>query len=196
MAAEAVYRMKLGEFIAWEKKQETRHEFIDGEIYAMAGGRYLHSDIAANIQGELFAKLRGSGCKPKSSDMAVLIGEQYVFPDVVVNCGKPEFYQGDDTIMTNPIMVVEVLSPSTEQKDRGYKLAGYRQIAALQVYLLVHQNQPVVECYLRQNATQWLYTVYTGVDAVIPLDCLGCELTLAEIYRDVEFAENPVEDTP
>jgi Uma2 family endonuclease len=187
MAAEAICQMNIGEFIAWERKQETRHEYIDGIIYDMAGGSYKHSDIAANFQGELFARLRGSECKPKNSDLAVLIGKRYVYPDVVVNCGKPEFYDEDEYILTNPIVLFEVLSDSTEKKDRGYKLDGYQQIPSLMTYVLVSQDCPRVESYVRFNATQWLYTAYIGLDAVLTLDCIGCELKLSEIYRDVEF---------
>ena len=196
MAAEAICQMSLGEFIAWERKQETRHEYIDGEIYDMAGGSNFHSDIGANMMIALGTQLLGSGCRPRGSDMAVLVGTRYVYPDLSIGCGKPEFYQEGNSILTNPIIVIEVLSDSIEAKDRGRKLSGYQQIPSLQMYVLVSQHQPIVECYQRYNTTQWLYTAYVGSETVVPFDCIECELKLTEIYRDIDFSQHQSDESP
>ncbi len=198
MSAEEIHRMSLEEFEEWEHQQESRYEYIDGIIYNMAGAAYTHNGIATNFIALFHAAAQKTGCIPRSSDMGVRLSDRNVYPDVVVNCGKPEFYGKRKDILTNPVLIVEVLSVSTMQKDRGFKLLAYQQIPSLQVYLMAWQNKPIVEAYVRQNNGQtWSYTAYLGLDTLIPIERLDCELKLADIYQWVEFEEatDTVEDT-
>ena len=189
MSAQEIPIVSLEEFLEWESKQETRHEFIDGVIYNMAGAAYTHNTIIINMTIELGLKLRDSKCSLQNSEMGVLVGERYVYPDLLVHCGKPEFYKERKDIMTNPVLVVEVLSKSTEIRDRGYKLVAYQQIPTIQAYLMLWQTKPIAELYLRRDDAPWQQFVFVGMETVVPLDCIGTELKLSEAYREVEFAE-------
>ncbi len=193
MSAQEIPVISLEEFLEWESKQETRHEFLDGIIFNMAGAAYEHIAIVSTTSTELGVQLRGSGCLPLGNDMAVLVGEQYVYPDITVLCGKPEFYQGKTGIVTNPVLVIEVLSKSTELRDRGYKLYAYQQISTLQAYLMLWQTKPIAELYVRRDDAPWQQSVYIGMETTISLDCIHCELKLSEVYREVEFAEENVD---
>jgi len=187
MSAEEIHRMTLEEFEIWERQQDTRYEYIDGIIYNMAGAAYIHNQIAGNLIGQFYIHGQKTGCSPKPSDMGVRLSDRNVYPDVVVNCGKPEFHGDRKDILTNPILIVEVLSASTEKKDRGFKLLEYQRIASLQVYLMVWQDKPIVECYLRQDQQHWTYTAYVGMETIVPLECLQCELKLSDNYQWVDF---------
>lgn len=197
MSAEEIYRMSLEEFEEWERQQDSRYEYINGVIYNMAGAPYTHNQIAGNLIALLHNAAPKTGCSPKPSDMGVRLSDRNVYPDVVVNCGKPEFHNNRKDILTNPIVVVEVLSESTASNDRGFKLLEYQKIASLQAYLMVWQDKPIVEVYSRQNPPQWNYTAYIGLETSFSLECLQCELKLADIYQWVEFedATDAVEDS-
>jgi len=195
MSAQEIEVMSIEEFLEWESKQETRHEFIDGVIFNMAGAAYEHNTIAVNVIIELGGKLRGSGCSLKNNDMGVLVGEQYVYPDITVLCGKPEFYKGKRGIITNPVLVIEILSTSTEIRDRGYKLYAYQQIPTMQAYLMLWQTKPIAELYVRRDDAPWQQFVFVGMETAIPLDCIHCELKLSEVYREIEFNTEEIDDT-
>lgn len=183
------------EYITLERKaipdaQTVRSEYINGEIINMPGASYAHNLITANISARLHANLQGTGCAVFANDMRISIptAKSYFFPDVGVVCEEPRFEDDVFDTLLNPIVVVEVLSPSTEAYDRGEKFAHYRQLPSLQEYLLVAQDQIRVEHYHRQER-QWIFTDFERHDEILPLPSLQCELPLQEIYERVTFAD-------
>lgn len=177
------------EYLAWERKQETKHEYWAGEVYAMAGASESHNLISANIVAGLHTQLRGLGCRVYPGDIRIRIPATglYTYADVTVVCGRPQFDDSEQDTLLNPTLIVEVLSHSTESYDRGTKFQNYRSLASLTDYLLVAQDRPQVEHYARQNDNQWLLTEVTGLEGNDRLPSLGCTIALADVYDLVEF---------
>ena len=177
------------EYIALERKAHFKSEYFDGHIIAMSGASRQHNRITLDISTELNLQLRGKDCEVFSSDMRVRSGDSdaYFYPDVVVVCGKQEFEDDVLDTLLNPILVVEVLSPSTEAYDRGEKFARYKQLASLQEYLLVSQDSVRVEHH-RRHVAQWMLSHYRALDEVLLLPSIGGELSLRDIYRRVIFS--------
>lgn len=178
------------EYVAFERTTDARHEYLDGHVYAMAGESIEHSRICVNVAAELRAQLRGGPCEALSPNMKVVTSPAGLFsyPDVVVVCGEPQFYDGRRDILTNPTVVFEVLSPSTEAYDRGDKFLRYRtQVASLQEYVLVSQHRPLVEHYVRQPDGTWSYSSAAGLSESLDLPSIGCRLALSEVYDRVTF---------
>jgi Uma2 family endonuclease len=183
-------RYTVEEYFELESKSELRHEYIDGEIVALAGASKEHVNITMRTLETLFPQLRRGNCRAFSSDLAVRISDiRYVYPDLSLVCGEARYQdqQGVD-VLTNPILVIEILSPTTEIKDRVDKFAAYRTISSLQEYVLISQDKPLIERYLRQPNDEWLYTGARGLEAALELRSVGCVLALADVYADVEFA--------
>jgi Uma2 family endonuclease len=180
------------EYLARERLAEIKSEYYDGETFAMAGGSKEHSLIATNAATELNLQLRERPCEVYNSDMRVQVAEAgpYTYPDVTVVCGEAQFADAEVDTLLNPTLIVEVLSPTTEDWDRGGKFERYQRIAALQGYVVIAQDRPRVEHYARQAEGQWLLTVTTGLDGVVSLPSIGCELALREVYRKVPFPED------
>jgi Uma2 family endonuclease len=178
------------EYLAFERGTDARHEYLDGHVYAMAGESIEHSRICVNVSGELRARLKGHPCEVLSPNMKVVTSPSGLFsyPDVVVVCGEPQFYDERRDILTNPAVVFEVLSPSTEAYDRGEKFLRYRtQIETLREYILVSQHRPLVEHYVRQPDGSWSYSSAGGLDAAVNLSSIDCRLPLSEIYDRIVF---------
>ena len=177
------------EYLAFERKATTKHEYLNGQIVAMSGASFAHNFITVNIATHLNIQLMNGECRVATSDMRVKVPQtdSYFYPDVVVVCGEPR--AEDDTFDTllNPTVVVEVLSPSTEVYDKGEKFEHYQQIASLKEYVLISQDKIRVEHYRRQE-TEWLQTEFQGLEDVLSLLSIGCELRLQDIYRRVEVA--------
>src|SRR5262249_44191428 len=159
----------------------------DGELFAMAGGSEEHSLIAVNVCIELGLQLREHPCKVYNSDLRVQVAEEgpYTYPDVTVVCGEARFADAEVDTLLNPTVIVEVLSPTTEAWDRSGKFEQYQQMASLQEYVLIAQDRPRVERYARQGEGEWLLTVASGLEGVIALPSIGCELALREVYRKI-----------
>ncbi len=176
-------------YLALERKATTKSEYVNGEIYAMAGASREHNYIAGDLFGELRIQLRGRGCALFMSDMRVRISATglYTYPDVVVACGKPRFEGAQSDVLLNPTVIFEVLSPSTEAYDRGAKFAHYRYLPSLQEYVLVAQDRMQVDHYARMG-NQWLLTAYNKPEEILALPSIECNLPLAEIYAQVELA--------
>ena len=178
------------EYLSLEDEALEKSEFFQGRIYAMAGGSYDHAAISLNIGGELRSLVKGKNCQLSSSDTRVKIPNSSLntYPDVTVICGKPELhlYNNSQTIL-NPMLIVEVLSPTTEKYDRGFKFENYKQISTLTDYLLVAQDRAKVEHFVRQPDDSWSCTVSEGLDATVKIASLECELPLAEIYLKVDL---------
>lgn len=186
-------KMSEAEYLALEPEAGVRYEYIDGEIYAMSGASTNHTEIASGLFGSLDRRLDPQACRAYNPDLRVSYNarQNYYYPDVTVVCG-PAHTIPELTLMTitNPTLIVGVLSPSTEQVDRGVKWRDYRAIPSLQEYILVAQDEPLVEQFVRQTGTpkvRWLFEVTTGLDKAITLPSLNITIPMAEIYRRVTF---------
>ena len=205
MAASAAHtRLTPEEYIAFERKalpdaDIIRHEYINGELIAMFGASRAHNLITGNISGELHTQLRGSECETYANAMRVSTPTttSYFYPDVVVVCEKPRFEDDVFDTLLNPIILVEVLSPSTEAYDRREKFAHYRQLPSLQEYILVSQDKVLVEHYRRQEKQEntavtgrdWIFTDFRKLEESLPLTSIQCELPLQEIYERITFPD-------
>ena len=192
MSSAAKPYLSLQEYLAQERRAEIKSEYYDGEVFTMAGGSKERSVIAANVNGVLWPQLSNKPCDIYTSDMRVQVSEvgPYTYPDVTVVCGEAQFVDAEVDTLLNPTLIVEVLSPTTEAWDRGGKFEDDQQIPALQEYLLIAQDRPRVEQYARQAEGRWHLTVATGLDGMVSLPSIGCELTLREVYRRINFPEN------
>lgn len=174
-------------YLAYEQETDMRYEYIDGEIYAMAGGTENHSLITANALTEVGYQLRGSACRAYTSDMRAKISDiKYVYPDFSVVCGEAEFADDNHTMLINPIMSVEVMSPSSANYDKGLKGDFYRSLSSLKAYLLLDQNRIFAQLYTLQD-TGWLLQQFDQAEMTIPLKAIHCTLPLTEVYRNIVF---------
>lgn len=174
------------EYLAFERASTEKHEYSGGEIFAMSGGTSDHAAVAANILRELGNALFGRGCRVHTSDMRVHIPEtgKFVYPDASIVCGRPEFKDERQDTLTNPVLVVEVLSESTEAYDRGDKFAAYQTIPSLRHYVIAAQNKPRIEVYTRQADGGWLFFAY-GAGEKATLSALECVVDVDRVYTDV-----------
>lgn len=188
MATAALTYYTPEEYLALERHAEFKSEYIDGRIVAMTGASAPHNLIAGSVHAELRARFRGRACRAFISDMRVQIGDgrRYTYPDVVAVCGEPKFQDGALDTLMNPALIVEVLSPTTEAYDRGEKFQHYRSIETLQEYVLILQDRPLVERFVRHGEFWHLGTV-TSLDASLELTSVGCTIPLRDIYENVEF---------
>lgn len=177
------HRYTLAEYLELEATSRVRHEFYAGEIYAMAGGTPEHAAMAAAITASLGRELEGTPCRPYSSDLRVrvLATGLATYPDVAVICGPSERDPESPTHVTNPKLLVEVLSPATEDYDRGEKLQHYQRIPSLEAVVLVDHRAPLVELWLR-TGDAWSKRTYGPGDSV-PLETIGCTLPVDAVYR-------------
>ncbi len=178
----------LDEYRAIEEKAEERSEYRDGEIVLMPGGSLNHSRISGNIFAFLKFILRDTQFEPINSDLRLWIPDyrRGLYPDVMVFDGEPQLNDTRRDEVLNPILIVEVLSPNTASYDRENKFRIYRSISSFREYLLVEQDEPFVERYSKQ-AQGWLLADFNGLERSIPLESVGIELPMAEIYRSVVF---------
>lgn len=180
------------EYLARERRAEVKSEYVCGKIVAMSGASRRHNLISLNVGTQFNTQLATSPCEAYTSDIRVRVSEAgaYRYPDVVVACGEPQFEDRELDTLLNPTVIVEVLSDSTEETDRGSKFVQYRQIQTLTDYLLISQNRICIEHYTRQTEQQWLFVEVTDLAATISLPSIGCVLRLSEVYRKVRFAES------
>lgn len=181
-------RLTPQEYLERERKAEKKSEYDDGVIVAMSGASWEHNLITSNVLRELGNQLRGKPCAVVGQDMRVRVPEcnRYYYPDIVVVCGKPLFEDGELDTLLNPTLIIEVLSDSTETRDRGGKWLCYQTLDALTTYVLVAQAEPLIEIYRLQEST-WTYSKVKGSEEDLSLDAIGCELRLADVYERVEF---------
>ena len=180
------YYLSPEEYLTIERNAEFKSEYFDGVAYAMAGGSERHNLITGNLVTELNVQLRAAPCRVYPSDMKVRLpnSKRFFYPDVSVICGETQFADEERDVILNPVLIVEVLSESTEAFDRGKKFSSYQQIESLREYLLVAQDEFVVEHYLRQE-DGWLYTKASGLDSALDLPALNCRMALSDIYNKV-----------
>ena len=182
------YFVSPEEYLERERRAEYKSEYFAGEIVAMAGAKRKHNLVSNNVSASLTGQLRDEPCEVYSNDMRVQADKekQYSYPDVVVVCGEPQFRDGREDTLLNPTVIVEVLSPSTEAKDRGEKFLRYRQIESLTDYLLIAQDERRVEQFTKQWDGSWRL-VETFDTGEMRLDSIGCILTLADVYNKVKM---------
>lgn len=176
------------DYLRLERAAEFKHEYFEGEIRAMAGASFAHNRICANLTGELYGQLRGKTCAVVGSDqrLRILSGSAYVYPDVTVVCGPPAFNEEKtfDTLL-NPTLLVEVLSPSTANNDRGEKFMYYRQVPSLRQFLLLDSARVHAELYSLDEPGRWVLTETRELATVLDLSSIGCRVPLAEVYAGV-----------
>ena len=185
-------RYSITDYRRLEEVADERHEYRDGVIVAVSGGTLEHSAIAGNIYALLRNALRRTQFKPYNSDLRVWLPQHNwgVYPDVMVIEGVAEFNDDRRDEITNPRLIVEVLSRSTEAYDRGDKFKYYRSLASFCEYVLVDQYQPYVECYTQTDEGDWLLRSHEGLEAQITLKTLNTQLALADIYEDIAWVAN------
>jgi Uma2 family endonuclease len=200
--AQPVHKLTEAEYLELERNAQTKSEFFGGEMLAMSGGTRWHSLISMNVGCALGnqLKVRACGCVAFDSNLRVkvLATGLYTYPDLIVACGKHEFVDEEQDTLTNPTVLFEVLSDSTEAYDRGAKFENYRRIPSLKEYVLVSQKAPHIEQFIRQEAGQWLLREAKGMEGTLTLPSLGVTLALSEVYANVEFrpASPPQDPTP
>ncbi|WP_333411828.1 Uma2 family endonuclease [Microcoleus sp. T2B6] len=178
--------MTVEEYLEWEAQQEIRHEYVNGEVFAMTGSTIPHNDLALNFYTALRPHLRSRGCRMNVSDVKLQVSFQsrYYYPDVIVSC-DPEDINSRNFIQ-NPKIIVEVLSPSTSAKDRDEKFTCYLKIPTLQEYILIDSQKIFVERYCRGEGRMWLYYSYTAGE-IITLSSIEFDLPIALLYEGVGF---------
>ncbi len=178
------------DYLTFEREADTRHEFLDGAIYAMAGESLPHSRICVNLSGEVRQQLKGKRCEALSPNMKVRTSSAslFAYPDLTIVCGEPLFHDRKKDVLTNPQVIFEVLSPSTAEYDRTTKFQKYRMgNETLTDYILVSQDKPFVEHFFKQADGKWLYQSYGAIDDLLKFETIECELSLREIYDRIEF---------
>jgi len=175
------------EYLALDRKAEVKSEYYAGQIIAFAGASKQHNLIVANVLAGIHRQLVDRPCNVYPSDMRVRISKtgMYAYPDIVVTCGEEQFADENSDILLNPIVLIEVLSESTANYDRGDKFNQYRRIESLREYILVSQEPYRADQYVRQNDTQWLLTEFHRAEDVIRFSSINCELALKEIYAKI-----------
>jgi Uma2 family endonuclease len=178
------------QYLELEQNAEFKSEYWNGHMYAMAGGTPRHSEAGTRFAAAAIARL-GNRCGVFNSDLRVLDSEDglYTYPDVSIVCGEPEY--GEAHTLANPTVLVEVLSPSTEASDRGFKFERYQHLASLQEFVLISVEKPRVETFLRQadGSSSWRYQYVEGIEAAVRIQSVGIDVPLAEIYGGVSFRD-------
>jgi Uma2 family endonuclease len=176
-------RLSVAEYLEAEKDSPVRHEYVDGQIFAMAGASDRHNRIAGTFYNRLDDHLGDGPCEPFISDMKVWVSETvYYYPDVVVACDGPG---ADEYYRQQPRLIIEVSSPSTERIDRSEKLLAYKQVKSLKEYVIVSQGRVHVEVFRRGRGDRWSWEMLTELSDELRLESVGLTLTLAEVYRRV-----------
>lgn len=178
--------VSYAEYIELEEKSATKHEWLDGVIFDMAGASPEHAALAMAVGGALIEQLRGKRCRVFSSDLKirVLATKLATYPDVSVVCGSLERDPDSQAAVTNPTVLIEVLSDSTEGYDRGEKFAHYRRIPSLREYVLVSQSKPMIEVFRKNEAGLWVLVAEAGAGEEAALDSIGCVLNVDQVYTD------------
>ncbi|NCO35401.1 MAG: hypothetical protein AUJ92_08485 [Armatimonadetes bacterium CG2_30_59_28] len=179
------------EFLSGERIAEAKSEYLNGEVYAMAGASEPHNLIVGNVIREFGNRLKGRRCRIYPSDMRLQVSETglFTYPDVMVVCDTPVFNDDKVDTLLNPNIIIEVLSPTTEANDRGWKWAHYRQLESLVEYILIPQEAYRIEQFVRQQDGAWVFREYQGLSEALTVYSPNCEIALADIYYLVELGQ-------
>lgn len=191
MAIETPVRLTVEEYLAWEEKNFEKHEYIDGEVRCMAGAKGTHNRIMMNIAVSIGRQLDNSDCFLLSSEMRVKAAEtRYVYPDMSAVCGEAQFARDNEMELVNPLLVIEVTSPTSIDIDRGEKMDLYFEVPSIQAYLIIDQHRVSAELSIRADAG-WRTTSYEDLDDIVPLEILNCALPMKQIYRGINLEAPP-----
>jgi Uma2 family endonuclease len=187
IALKSDYYMSPEEYLAFEHHSDIKHEYIDGEVYAMAGTGGVQNIISGNLYMSLRNSLQGSACRTYFADMKVKLGQgqKFFYPDLVITCDQRD--EPTLSYVTFPTVIIEVLSESTEKFDRGKKFQYYRTIPSLQEYILVSSQEYLIECFRRTKNDLWTLQTYEGLNAIIRIENLAIDAPLSEIYATLNF---------
>lgn len=189
MAEKSLSEVTYETYLSLEAESDSKYEYHDGFIVAMAGGTPAHSQLGANIVTELNLAIRSEGlsCRVYNSDLKVRLEtlNRTYYPDASVGCEEPSFSQKDPHALINPILIVEVLSASNQSFDRGIKFHHYRQLDSLKEYLLISQTEVMVDVFSRQEEEVWKTRTIRGWDASLELASLGCSIPLRNLYQQI-----------
>ncbi len=184
-------------YLEFERAAETRHEYSDGHIYAMAGESLAHSRICINIAREISLSLKGKNCEALSPNMKVRAETKglFAYPDLSIVCGEPIFHDEQKDVLLNPKVIIEVLSPSTQRYDQTKKFFKYRkEIPSLTDYILIYQDVAFIEHHEKQNDGRWVHNVFDGLQDTLRIPSIESEVSMAEIYDRAEgLIEQPVD---
>jgi Uma2 family endonuclease len=192
MSAAPKPKLTAEEYLEIERRAKFKSEFYKGEMFAMAGSSREHNRIKENLVGELFARLKGGPCQTLSSDQRVMVDVTglYTYPDIVILCGPGIYDPADRDTLTNPTAIIEVLSPSTEKYDRGQKFRHYQQLPSLVEYVLVAQDEPLCDRYVRQADGSWALVAFVELTATLAFTSIPVRIPLADVYAGITFPES------
>lgn len=191
----------VDQYLRMERDSVERHEYVDGEIFEMAGESDAHGDISVNLVRDLSLQLKGKDCRVRTKEAKIKTGGfsqsagkstkgMFSYPDLVVICGELKHYDKKKDVILNPKVIIEVLSDSTEVFDRNDKFTRYKMFNdTFTDYVLVSQDKPMVEHLIRQDDNSWKIFTYIGSEKIFRISSIGCELSLAEIYDRISFSE-------
>jgi len=189
--------MSEAEYLEFEETSDIKHEYVDGRVYAMTGAKWNHIRITGNAHTALDNLLADTPCVVVSSELKLKVNSKkvsYRYPDLMVVCGEPDFVEDRTDIITNPKLIVEVLSPSTALEDRNVKLDEYTALDSVHEYLLISQDEAKIERYLRQESGDWLYSKVKGTDTTLALPSLAITLKLSLIYKKLKLKHDTDDD--
>ncbi len=183
----------IAEYVALEERAEYKSEYYRGDIFAMSGGTRAHARIIGNLYFRLRSALSGKDCQAFNSEQRIYVKsvDLDTYPDVSVVCGGIELSTEDPEAITNPVVLIEVLSPSNERYDRTTKFNFYRNLRSLKHYVLVTQEEPLVETFTRGPNGNWEYLDAVGMDTIVNLSAIDCQMPMTAIYEGVEFVAGP-----
>jgi Uma2 family endonuclease len=178
------------EYLAQERLAEHKSDYSQGEVFAIAGASRRHVWIAANMLGNLWQQLKGKPCRASGSDFRLRVTPTglYTYPDVMVVCGEPQFADDQKDTVLNPVLIVEVLSESTRNYDRGWKFQHYRKLPSLIEYLMIEQDQPHIEHWTRQPENHWDFVEIDDLAQGLELTSIGCVLPLTDVYDKIDWS--------
>ena len=189
MSSQATTFLSPAQYLEQERLAERKSEYFRGEMFAMSGASPRHVSIVTNLVGWFWQRLKGTPCRVYSTDLRLRVTPAglYTYPDVMVLCGDAQFADDQKDTVLNPVLIVEVLSKSTRDYDRGRKFQHYRTLPSLVEYLTVAQDQPHIEHWTRQQENRWLLAEFGNPGQSIHLASIGCVLPLAEVYEKIEW---------
>ena len=190
MSSQPTTLLSPDEYLELERKAEFKSEYFQGEVFAMAGASRWHGLIVLNVGAELRQQLKARPCETYASDMRLRVSPSglYTYPDVMVVCDEAQFADDQKDTLLNPNLIVEVLSDSTRDYDRGRKFQHYRTVPSLREYLTIEQDAPHIERWTRQPEDRWLLTEFSDLSQSVQLTSVSCVLSLTEVYDKVKWA--------
>jgi Uma2 family endonuclease len=191
MSAIPKAKLSPAEYLEMERASDTKHEYLDGEIFAMAGAKFNHTRITSSLNALVWHQLRGGPCETVSGDMRVFVPKTglYTYPDIVVVCEKPVFQDKVFDTLLNPVLLIEVLSDSTEGYDRGKKFQHYRSIESLKEYVLVSADEARIEKFVKQGDGFWVLSEAIGLESTVKFESVDLGLALADVYERIDFTD-------